>query len=319
MDMDFFEYAWGHWLFVAFLAPFFWALVNIIDVYFVSSVYEDEWDGIFINSIFQALPWLLPILGIVSFNYPGVTTSGIAFLAGSCLVLSYFFYFRTLFISNDVVVVQALWNLSVPLVPFLAWFLVDEKLTFVHYAGIFLAFIGTMLFSFHKETKEKQFARVFKVMIGAIVFFSLSMVLQTEVYQSIENDFWTGFLLFSAGAAVTGILLIFIDSKPLKNRTVHIFQMSRSFFLIFVLAETLNLLGVLASQRAIDLSPAVSFVAVIGSLTPVFVLLLSLLLIPVFLVLSKDQARKIYQDQLVAFKTKILACCIIAVGIYLIS
>ncbi|MGB3072836.1 MAG: hypothetical protein WBB68_01090 [Candidatus Moraniibacteriota bacterium] len=317
--MSLLVYLWSHWLFVAFLAPFFWSLVNIIDVYFVSGVYEDEWDGILINSIFQALPWLLPVIGLVSFHYPGAAISGIALLAGSCLALSYFFYFKTLFISNDVVVVQALWNLSVPLVPFLAWFLVDEKLSLVHYIGIFLAFVGAMIFSLHQEIQSKNFTQVFTVMLGAIVFFSLSMVLQTEAYHSIGNDFWTGFLLFSAGATVTGLLLSFFDGKSIKDRAVHIFQMSKSFFLIFVLAETLNLLGVLVSQRAIDLSQAVSFVAVIGSLTPVFVLLVSFFLIFVFLVLNKVRARQIYQDQLIAPRTKILACCIIAVGIYLIS
>ena len=313
------EYLWSHWLLVAFLAPFFWVLVNIIDVYFVSGVYEDEWDGILINAIFQTLPWLLPIVGLVSFHYPGLSITTIAFLGGGCLILSYLFYFKALFISNDVVVVQALWNLSVPLVPFLAWLFVDEKLSLIHYIGIALAFTGAMLFSFHEEIKTKNFTQVFVVMIGAIGFFSLSMVLQTEVYRSIGDDFWTGFLLFSGGATITGLLLSFFDPKPARERLRHLFKMSQAYFFIFVLAETLNLLGVLASQRAIDLSPAVSFVAVIGSLTPVFVLLLSLLLILVFFALDKDKARKIYQDQLVAFKTKMLACCIIGVGIYLIS
>jgi len=313
------EYLWSHWVFVAFLAPFFWALVNIIDIYFVSSVYEDEWDGILINSVFQALPWLLLVFGFVSFQYPGFLASILAFLGGACLVVSFFFYFKTLFVSNDMVVVQALWNVSVPLVPFLAWILIGEQLAPVHYVGIALAFVGVTLFSLHKKIRENNFFRVFKIMMGAVFFFSLSMVLQVEAYRMMNDDFWTGFLIFSAGASLVGLSLSLFDPKPMRERTLHIVEMSKTYFFVFFLAESLNLLGVLVSQRAIDLTPAVSFVAVIGSLTPVFVLLLSAMLLPILLLMNKSKAHQVYQDQLVAVKTKILACCIIAVGIYLIS
>ncbi|MDP2838093.1 MAG: hypothetical protein Q8O53_02350, partial [Candidatus Moranbacteria bacterium] len=157
------------------------------------------------------------------------------------------------------------------------------------------------------------------LMSGGVFFLSWSMVLQGWVYTHIAGDFWTGFLLFSAGATVTGLSTSFFDPKPIRERAAHLWEISRLYFMIFFVAEILNLLGVLATQRAIDLSPAVSFVAVIGSLSPVFVLILSFLLASIFLMLNKDKARKMYGDQLVAFKTKMLACCIIAVGIYLIS
>lgn len=304
---------------MAFLAPFFWALVNIIDVYFVSSVYEDEWDGIFINSVFQLFPWLLPIFGVVSFQYPGVSATIIALLGGASLILAFFFYFKTLFISSDVAVIQAIWNLSVPLVPFLSWLLLSEKLLPVHYGGIALAFAGAMLFLTHKEVRAKNFLGVAKTMVGAVTLFSLSMVLQSRAYDLMGNDFWTGFLIFSAGAGITGLALAFFDPKTVKSRSRHLLQMTRTYFFIFFVAESLNLLAVLSSQRAIDLSPVVSFVAVIESSVPIFVMLMSLALIPILLMFNKDKVHQIYQDQLVAFKTKIVACSMIAGGIYLIS
>jgi uncharacterized membrane protein len=313
------EYLWSHWIFVAFLAPFYWALVNIIDVYFVSSVYEDEWDGIFINSVFQLFPWLLPIFGVVSFQYPGVSATIIALLGGASLILAFFFYFKTLFIFSDVAVIQAIWNLSVPLVPFLSWLLLSEKLLPVHYGGIALAFAGAMLFLTHKEVRAKNFLGVAKTMVGAVTLFSLSMVLQSRAYDLMGNDFWTGFLIFSAGAGITGLALAFFDPKTVKSRSRHLLQMTRTYFFIFFVAESLNLLAVLSSQRAIDLSPVVSFVAVIESSVPIFVMLMSLALIPILLMFNKDKVHQIYQDQLVAFKTKIVACSMIAGGIYLIS
>lgn len=317
--MDSISSLWGDWLFVAFLAPFFWALVNVIDVYFVDDVYEDEWDGITISSLFQLSPWVLPILGIVSFDYPGNKVFTLAFLGGSFLTIAFFFYFKTLFASNDVVVISALWNLSVPLVPFLAWLLIGEKLTLRNYFGILLAFVGATVFAFHKKIKTNKFGKVALLMSGAIFFLSLSMVVQSVVYQMIGKDFWTGFLSFSVGAGITGLAMLFLDQKPLKMRMNHLYGITKTYFFVFFLAESLNLLAVLSSQRAIDLSPAVSFVAVIESMVPVFVLFLSLLLATVFLWLDRSKMLMIYQEQLFGFKIKILACGIIATGIYLIS
>lgn len=317
--MHFLDYLWSHWLFVAFLAPFFWALVNIIDVYFVSGVYEDEWDGIIISSLFQSLPWLLPLFGLVSFSYPGFQAFMLAFFGGSFLTVAFFFYFKTLFTSNDAVVIGALWNLSVPLVPFLAWLLIDEQLTARNYAGVLLAFVGATVFVFHEKLKTNQFGKVSLLMSGAILFLSLSMVVQSAVYQLIEDDFWTGFLSFSVGACSTGLLLLLCDRKSLRERAAHLSGIVKTYFFIFFLAESLNLLAVLSSQRAIDLSPAVSFVAVIESMVPVFVLFLSLLLATIFLVFDRSKMLTIYREQLVGFRVKMLACCIIAIGIYLIS
>lgn len=317
--MDFFHYLWGNWLFVAFLAPFFWALVNIIDVYFVDAVYEDEWDGVIISSLFQVLPWLLPIFGLVPFVYPGAGTAGLAFIGGGFLTLAFYFYFKTLFASNDVVVIGALWNISVPLVPFFAWLFIGEQLTLKNYAGVALAFIGATVFAFSKRIKERNYGRVAAVMSGAVFFLSLSMVTQTVVYRSIGDDFWTGFLLFSAGATATGLLLTYFDPKSIRDRASHLYRLCRTYFLIFLLAEWFNLVAVLSSQRAISLSPAVSFVVVIESAVPIFVLILSFFAIAVMIWWNKAKARQIYREQLVGFRAKVFACCIIAVGIYLIS
>lgn len=313
------DYLWNHWFLIAFLAPFFFAVTNILDVYFVDGIYEDEWDGALISSFFQVLPWLLLVFGYVPFHYPTSLVLFLSLFGGACLTMSFFFYFKALFTTNDMVVVQALWSLSIPFVPFLAWFIVDEKLTPVHYMGIALAFCGALIFSFNKEVKVKQFNRVFFLMLGSVFFSSLAMVLQEQVYLLSGANFWTGFLLFSAGATLMGGIIFMFDHKTFAERTKHIFKMSKRFFFIFILAESLSLFAVLVSQRAIDLSPAVSFVVVIESLQPGFVMLLSFFLVIAFLFFNKSRALNIYRDQLSTPKTKIIACCIIAAGIYLIS
>lgn len=313
------ENLWSNWLYVALCAPFFFALVNILDIYFVDSVYEDEWDGVLIASFFQALPWLFVPLGIISLQAISPEAFWLAFLAGGMLILSYFFYFKALFISNDAVIVSAVWNLGIPLVPFFAWFIVSEKLQFIHYVGIALAFIGVSVFTLNKKIKERKLSSVLKAMLGAVIFFSLSLVIQKRVYEEIGDDFWTGFLLFSLGATLIGFVLSSFDRKPFKERMSHVFKLSNKYFIIFILAECANLIGLLFSQRAVDLSPSVSFVEAIGSLAPIYVMLISFILAFTFHLFSRKAAKKMYEEQLIGFRTKVVACIVIAVGIYLIS
>lgn len=310
---------WDQWFLIAFLAPFFWAIVNIIDVYFVSNVYEDEWNAIFINSFFQVLPWLLPVFGLVSFHMPGYELAALAVLSGAFFALSFFFYFKTLFHSNDVVVAVALWNVSIPLVPFLAWLLIDEHLAIKHYLAIILTFVGALLLVGHRQIRGQSMRQVLKTMVGAVGLLSLSMVLQKEVYGLLGEDFWSGFLLFSLGSVGAGLALFCLDRRPHRERLAHIVRISRLYLGVFFIAELLNILAVMASQRAIDLSPAVSFVIVIESVSPVFVMLLSFLVLVWFRLSHHADTQSLYQQQLTAFKTKLVACCIIAVGIYLIS
>src|SRR3989338_7613003 len=102
------EFSKNHWLIIAFLAPMFWALVNIIDVYFVGVIYKDELDGTIIAGLFQIVPW--PILFFIAdfrlsdaINFETGNVLGISntlllsFLGGMLYATSFYFYFKALF------------------------------------------------------------------------------------------------------------------------------------------------------------------------------------------------------------------------------
>ena len=78
------------WFLVALIAPFLWAIVAIIDTYFVDGVYEDEYDGTIISGGFQSLPWLLVLFGVVDFTFPGFELASLALLAGGFFFFSFF-------------------------------------------------------------------------------------------------------------------------------------------------------------------------------------------------------------------------------------
>jgi len=306
-----------NWLLVALIAPCLWAVVAIIDTHFVHGVYEDEYDGTVISGVFQLLPWLLVPLGVIGFTYPGTEIALIALSAGGFLLLSFFCYFKALFVSNDSALMQIFWNVSVLVVPFFAWLLIGEVLASVHYAGIGVAFLGIMLLNFDGKVKGIGFFRIALPMLEAVVFLSFSMVVARMAYE-LTSDFWSIFLLFSVGAAIAALLILVIGKRNPFRRAKKIVELSRKYLLFFIIAEGLSIVATLTSQKAISIAPAVSFVAVIESLVPVFVMLISFIIVFVFRNFRKVDVIP-YRNQFSDAGIKILALLFIAVGIYMIS
>jgi uncharacterized membrane protein len=307
------------WFLMALIAPILWALVSIIDNYSVHGIYEDEYDGMVVSGVFQSLPWLLVPLGVIGFTFPAIEVATLALFSGGLFILAFFCYFRALFVSNDSALMQILWNLSVPVVPFFAWLVIGEVLTAMHYAGIGIAFFGTLLFNFDGTVKRIGFRRIMLPMLGAVGFLSLSMVVAKKAYQLPDADFWSIFLLFSLGATVTSLVALALGKKNPFEKAKKIATLSGKYFFFFLVAEGLSLGGTITSQKAISLAPAVSFVAVIESLVPVFVMMFSLFLIQMMKVSGHAAVGDVYKGQLSGAGIKILALAFVVIGIYIVA
>lgn len=306
------------WLLLAFVAPFLWALVTVIDVYFVDGVYQDEYDGAIIAGVFQSLVWLPALFGVVGFTFPDPDASMWAFGSGVLWIVYTFFYFRTLFAYNDSVLMQVLGNISVLAVPFFAWFLLGERLEPIHYVGIGIAFVGVTIFSLDRTIAKGKFSDIAPPMILAVGILSLSMVFGKRAYD-LSDDFWSLFLLYCTGAVSVSVALLFSRLREARSRAVRIVRMSRKYFLVFALAESLAVVGTLASQRAISLAPAVSFVAVIESLVPVFAMFLSLIFAYFLIKKGRTELGQVYRNQLLGIRAKAFAVALLAIGIYVVS
>ncbi|HBU07510.1 MAG TPA: hypothetical protein DEB09_05515 [Candidatus Magasanikbacteria bacterium] len=322
----------SHWLILSFLAPMFWALVNMIDVYFVDGVYADELEGTIIMGIFQAIPCLflmffLKIEFSQLFNFNSANGQLFfepmilwALLGGLLFNLSFYFYYKALFHHNDVGLVQILWGLSIVAVPFLAFVLFREKLPVYSYLGMAITLLGGVVLSFHKGIKKGTLKRYLFIMISAIVFFSLSMVLENKAYNVIDARGWgnQGFLLvflcFNLGALLSSIILLLVSRK-------NPWPLIKKYYKVFILGEGITFLGNLSSQRALSVAPSVSYVATIEAFVPVFVLIFSLLIVVIAKIFNTKFSviKKIYQDQLQGVSLKIVAIIIMAIGIYIIS
>ncbi len=306
------------WIAIALIAPALWALVSLIDNYFVDGVYEDEFDGIVLSSFFQILPWLLVPFGVLHF-YPFGDNMVWAVASGFFFLASLFQYFRSLFRVNDSALMQILWSLSVPLVPFFAFFLVEEVLLPLHYLGIAIAFVGVLIFNFDIESgASRRLRKVALPMTYAVVFMALSMVFGKKAF-IYSSDVETNFLLFCFGGVFILLLLPTLDRVPIKARSRRIWHLLKKYFFVFLFAEGLSVTATFTSQWAIKLSPSISFVSVLESLTPVFVVSLSLVLILFIPMVGGRNLEKIYREQITHMPVKILATLIIVAGVFLIS
>lgn len=308
------------WLLIACIAPALWAVSNLIDVYFVESIYTDEYDGAIISGLFQILPWAAVLLGIWDFHlsWDGAPT---LFISGMFFLWSLFFYFKALFSKNDVALAQLLWNLTAPVTLLLAWIFYSETLTGYQYAGFVLVLVGAACLGFKTTFRREELLSLVKPMSAAILLLSASMLLADKGYESNTGTFFDNYLVFALGNFVAALSLLGVKFREGKRRFQHLAALSLKYFFVFFAAELIALIGYVFSQRAIDLSPSAALVAAIESLIPVFIMLFSIVLLGTLHFLRTGSAitKRIYQDQIDGYLVKIIAAAVIAAGIYCLS
>lgn len=302
-----------NWVLIAFVAPFLWALVVLLDIYFVHRVYKKPHEGTIISGLFQGLVLLL--IPFIGFTWPG-NAAAFLFVAGGVMFIMYFHsYFGAMALIGDGALIETLLNFAVILVPVLAWVFIGERLDFISYLGIILVFIGGVAF-ISNDVIQKKISSVFVVVFLGILFYAFSTIFLKMGHNIADSkEFWPEFVLFSFGIALGGILvLLFQDER--KNLFKRIYNLSKKYLIFFVLAESLSVIGTWALQKAITITPAVSFVTAIASLTPLFVMLFSFV---VAFFYSKHSIKDAYVKQFDGFGLKTLAAILIAVGIYFVA
>ena len=306
----------SNWLFMAFAAPAIWALVNIIDVYFSKEVFRDEYDAIIVTGVFHAAPWILiPVFG---FTLPDNGVALLAFAGGVFFLISYWFYFRSLFTIGDTALIQVVWNTTAIVVPLLAFFLLGEELSDLQYIGIAVTFMGLIALSLAGGITRKNVVKILLNMVGAVIFFSFSMLSEMKAYS--HTTFWSGFLMFSLGAFSGGAIVLVV--RIFQKKAFHLIKMNKDYAWWFIGTELINIVGTICSQRAISLTPAISFVAVIESLMPALIIVESLVILVILRIFSRNGheiMEKIHRDQTAGFWIKAIAIIIMAIGIYLIN
>lgn len=308
------------WLVIAFIAPMLWSLVNLIDVYFVDGVYQDEYDGTIISGLFPLLSWVLVPFGLVTFHFPKEEW-GMFLLGGGLFLFANFFYFRSLFSKNDAALIQIFWNLTVPFTIVLSWIFIGERLFLRQYIGIVVVLGGVVYLSLQDKTGAWNVWGVLKGIVPASFLLAASLVISESAYRGSAVSFFDGYLLFALGMAIGAVLVGFFDQAGFRKRFDRITTLTGKYFVAFFCAELLALVGTITSQLAVDLSPSASFVATVESLSPVFVMIFSfgIVFFGKHFIRKFSAGTSLYALQFGAVWQKVLATVTVAIGIFLVS
>ncbi|MBP6888972.1 MAG: EamA family transporter [Candidatus Moranbacteria bacterium] len=306
------------WLLIALVAPFLWALTAVLDSYFVVNWYRDKYDAIVVSGVFQSLPLLLVLLGIVQFSLPSSEVFFFAASAGLVFIGSFYCYFTALFNDNDSSLAQTFWNFTVPVVPFLAWLLFGEVLEFRHYIGVLLSFFGVLALAFYQKIIRGVKMRNFSLpMIGATILFSLSMIFSKEAYAG--GNFFDVLLIFCVSSSIGSLMILALKYRSgFFVRFREIVSLTKKNFVWFIISEGLYFIGTVTSQRALSLAPSATFIVVIEALVPIFIILISVALIWLYRVTSRQNrvVKQVLLKQVSGASVKVFAtvCLVVAVA-----
>ncbi len=303
-----------NWIIMALGATGAWALSCIVDVCFVGNgIYRKASDGTLIAGIFCLVPAVLTGFW-VQLDDVTVAVAAVSALSGLAFLLHVDFFFRALFSLNDAVNAEIFNTLGVVIVPVLAFMLLEERLTSLNYVAIAVAAAGILILVRFQLTRMSW--PVVAYLGASVLFASLMMVMQAWVLA--QAGYVTVVFLFSSGAFIA-VLAVFAVRRRDRQRVVRV---CRRFGVLFASLQLLEIAAVLGSQRATDVGPSVSLVALLECSLPVFVMLFSWLFVIAADFWGHGRAaalRSALALQTVAAPPKVVSLLMIVFAIFLIQ
>lgn len=271
---------------MALVAPSATAVACLIDVGLIDrNIYRRPSDGPIVSGLFCIVPCVFllptslprPIPGVIDMSaHIGWTNTCpqlllLPILSGVFYFLHLYCYFRALFMLNDSSCAEIFNTLSVLLVPVLAFALLGELLGAVQGIAIMLAAGSVMVLIRHQLTTVSK--RWLGTMVVSVLAVSVSMVCRAW---SLEHMPWSNSIgLFS----LTVFTISVVSALLLSHRGSRYLGLLHRYIGVFVIAESFQLIAILASHRAISIGPSVSLVAVLGCALPLMIMLFSLIVI----------------------------------------
>ena len=244
------------WYLYTIIALAFFSLGVLLDKYIISNIFRSPSSLMFYSSISNLL--FIPLLWIIQLpKFPGWDLMLPLLAVGICEVLYLYPYYKALKIEESSVVI-ALFALGKIFIPIIAYFLVGERLTYLHYLGFFL-----IVFASFAITKQGRLH--FRKSLWLMALTGIILSVHASVYKyNLERLDWitamTWTTLFS-----TILITVFALTKFRKEtmqirkkiaRNIHYFLVNEVFnfisfaFLIysFSLASVTLVEGILALQ-----------------------------------------------------------------------
>lgn len=268
-----------NWFFIALVAPFLWAAVNIADNYLVSRFSQKDKErssgGLV---LFSSLIGIVIALFIWFFtqNVWGIsgTDKILLLLAGALTIIWIILYLFALEIEDTSLVVP--WFLAVPVFGYILGDLfLGESLTRNQFLGSLIIFVGLIIISFDWRKEKRKFK---KKPAFYMLFASLAIALSGILfkYVTIEGDFWVSSFWEYLGLGITGIFIYTLI--PHYRSSFHSMNRSGGYkiFAVNIISELMSISGNILTNFALLLAPA-AMVFLVGSFQPAIVLFLTVI------------------------------------------
>lgn len=266
------------WFYLALLAPFLYAIVNLIDDNLLRLVYRSPYLGAMEGGLFGALPLLSLFF---------LHTSRISFLfacasilAGFLLCIFYFFYFKA-FASSSPSLVITLLNLAPASLIFLSHFLLHSNLSITQIIGFAIVLVASILLAVTTlSVGNKSLSKALIPILASVVLLdSVSLITK---YSYDHASFYTVYIYYSAGLGLGGFsfFLMHVYAGMFKELTKFA-ESFKKLLWVFLLGEFLNL----AADFCINVATSrgsVALVRVIEGTQPVFVLFIAVIFYPLW-------------------------------------
>lgn len=254
--------------------PLFWAISNFFDKFALGKLTHGVYDFIFFGSIgnFLLLIGLWVFHGLESLPLV-VAVAGIA--AGFLLNYSYVLYGKALF-SKDTSEIIPLFQTIPVFVLIIGYLFFQEYVTLKQFVGFIMVFSGTSFLSIQKLPGAKTMIKPeFWFMLASSFLIAIAFIFMDYVLEN--TNLLTSMLYDTFGFSLAAISLFL--HKPWREEIIQgIRAASIKKYLLFFGNDGADVLGHVSVRMALISAPSAGLVSVIGSIQPVYVLVMGYLL-----------------------------------------
>lgn len=254
------------WIVYALLYPALLAIINVLDKFLLAKRIRD-YRSLLLVIGFVALPGGVLITLFAPWEKVTSMQIGLGMLSGVLITISYVVYFHVLSFE-EVSRVISIWYTTPVIVALFAAIILKEYLPWWKYVAIVVAAGGAVLIGMERFSRVPVMRRGFWAIISMCVLSGIISIIGK--YLLFDLSIWNVIGLEMLGVS---LLVLFIFSK--RSRT-HIRQTLKSLHLI-VISEYVTYTAWLLWAAAVALTN-VSLVGAMGSMQPLYVFILMLIL-----------------------------------------
>lgn len=297
-----------NWLIFTLLSRAFWSGDNIVDKLLVGKYLKDS----YVLTLFSGISPLLLSIGILFTNklsWLGLTPISIIILAGAIQIIAVFGFYKALS-KEEVSRIIPLFQLTPILVAILSFIFLKEVLSVKQSIGFILILLGGFLISIKRAEGLFRLREAFWWMVLSSLIYAIQAVILKSIfinYSFLSVIFWLGI-----GQFIPTFLLISF-SRNSRNRVIKGFSHLPTLGWIILTLGLIFIAGAELSGFYAYKTGSVSLISVLRGFQSIFVLIFALSLSFWF--------PKILKEELAGgvLLTKVIAICLMLVGLYFIA